>query len=138
MLAPRCFFGRRGLTRRKKAVNCWPRSFTISSPAHKEQDPQIFIVADGSYYEVLHDIIHYHRMFGNAVICPFDDTLSRRLYGASDFIFMPSRYEPCGMAQMIAQLYGSLPIVMATGGLRDTVEHIQLDEELGRGNGFLL
>ncbi len=104
--------------------------------AHKEQDPQIFIVADGPYYEVLHDIIHYHRMFGNAVICPFDDTLSRRLYGASDFIFMPSRYEPCGMAQMIAQLYGSLPIVMATGGLRDTVEHIQLDEELGRGNGF--
>ncbi len=51
----------------------------------------------------------------------FDDNLARRLYAAADFLLMPSRYEPCGLGQMIAQRYGTLPIVRATGGLVDTV-----------------
>jgi starch synthase len=51
----------------------------------------------------------------------FDDQLARRLYAAGDFLLMPSRYEPCGLGQMIAQRYGTLPIVRATGGLVDTV-----------------
>jgi len=51
----------------------------------------------------------------------FDDKLARRLYAAADFLLMPSRYEPCGLGQMIAQRYGTLPIVRATGGLVDTV-----------------
>lgn len=51
----------------------------------------------------------------------FDDQLARRLYAAADFLLMPSRYEPCGLGQMIAQRYGTLPIVRATGGLVDTV-----------------
>jgi starch synthase len=51
----------------------------------------------------------------------FDDNLARKLYAAADFLLMPSRYEPCGLGQMIAQRYGTLPIVRATGGLVDTV-----------------
>ena len=56
-----------------------------------------------------------------AAVFRFDDTLARRLYAGADFFLMPSRYEPCGLGQMIAQRYGTPPIVRATGGLRDTV-----------------
>lgn len=57
-----------------------------------------------------------------AAFLRFDDNLARKLYAAADFLLMPSRYEPCGLGQMIAQRYGTLPIVRATGGLVDTVE----------------
>ena len=51
----------------------------------------------------------------------FDETLARRIYAASDFLLMPSRYEPCGLSQMYAQRFGSLPIARHTGGLADTI-----------------
>ncbi|HUP88265.1 MAG TPA: glycogen synthase [Longimicrobiales bacterium] len=57
----------------------------------------------------------------------FHEPLAHRLYAGGDFFLMPSRYEPCGLGQMIAQRYGTPPIVRATGGLRDTV----VDEQTG-------
>jgi starch synthase len=64
-----------------------------------------------------------------------DDAFVHRLFGAADLILIPSRYEPCGSAQLYAQRYGSPPIVHATGGLKDTV--IDCDAALETGTGFV-
>lgn len=64
----------------------------------------------------------------------FDTSLSRRMYAGGDMLLMPSRYEPCGLAQMIAMRYGCLPVAHATGGLRDTIFDSQEPE---RSTGFL-
>ena len=64
----------------------------------------------------------------------FNDPLAHRLYAGSDFFLMPSQFEPCGLAQMIALRYGTIPIVRATGGLRDTV--VPYNEYTDEGNGF--
>ena len=65
----------------------------------------------------------------------FDDELAHRIYAGADFFLMPSRYEPCGLGQLIALRYGTIPIVRDTGGLADTVT--EFDASRGIGNGFL-
>ncbi|NDJ84538.1 MAG: glycogen synthase [Chloroflexi bacterium] len=68
----------------------------------------------------------------------FDPILAQRIYAGSDIIMMPSRYEPCGMAQMIAQRYGALPLVRETGGLVDTVDNYDNGPaDVGTGFTFL-
>ncbi len=69
-----------------------------------------------------------------AAVIRFDERLAHRIYAASDLFLMPSRYEPCGLGQMIAMRYGALPVVTRTGGLADTVT----DAAEPDGTGFVL
>ncbi|MDE2027756.1 MAG: glycogen synthase [Candidatus Omnitrophica bacterium] len=86
----------------------------------------------------------YHRMIEEAAarhphkigkFLKFDEAVAHKIYAASDFFLMPSTYEPCGLGQMIALRYGSIPIVHKTGGLADTI-HLY-DPIHQTGNGFV-
>lgn len=66
----------------------------------------------------------------------YDETLARKIIAGADFFLMPSRFEPCGLTQMYAMRYGTLPIVRATGGLNDTVENFNEDTQEGTGFTF--
>lgn len=67
-------------------------------------------------------------------IIAFDKALSKKIYAAADIFLMPSKSEPCGLAQMIASEYGTVPLVRETGGLSDTIRYY--NDETGEGNGF--
>ena len=86
---------------------------------------------------------HYEEFFrkaaaknpqGVSVSTVFDENLAHRIYAASDLYLMPSLHEPCGLSQMMALRYGSIPIVRMTGGLKDTIT--PFSETTGEGNGF--
>jgi starch synthase len=67
--------------------------------------------------------------------CGFDSSLAHRIQGGIDFLLMPSRYEPCGLNQIYGMRYGTLPVVRATGGLKDTVQ--EFSPSTMEGTGFL-
>jgi starch synthase len=70
-----------------------------------------------------------------AVRVGFDEALARRIYAGADVVLVPSRYEPCGLTQLIGMRYGAIPLVRATGGLADTVVDVTADA--ARGTGFV-
>jgi starch synthase len=71
-----------------------------------------------------------------ALIRKFDEGLAHRMYAGSDFFLMPSRFEPCGLSQMIALRYGSIPVVRRTGGLKDTIQSVHPKTRAGNGISF--
>lgn len=70
-----------------------------------------------------------------AIHLTFDTKLAKRIYAGADMFLMPSKYEPCGLGQLISLRYGTIPIVRATGGLKDTI--VNFDPERKIGNGFV-
>jgi starch synthase len=96
---------------------------------------QIVFVANGEYQSVFKDIVREHDLGRRVVVRDFSEPMEHFGYAASDFILMPSLFEPCGLPQMTAPKYGSLPIACDTGGIHDTISH--LDLENNTGNGFL-
>ncbi len=96
---------------------------------------QLVMVGDGPFQCHFHDIVARHGLRDHVAVMDFDEDLARLAYAGSDFVFMPSSYEPCGLPQMIGARYGSLPIAHNTGGLHDTVH--QLSDDQASGNGFL-
>ena len=85
-------------------------------------------------YEEQLDAVRHAHAGRVGLFLTFDEGLAHRIYAASDLFLMPSRYEPCGLGQMSAMRYGTLPVVTRTGGLADTVT----DAEHEAGTGFLL
>ncbi len=102
---------------------------------HAASGLQVVFVADGPFKRHFEHIADFHGLRHRIAVRQFDESLSRLAFGASDFVMMPSSYEPCGLAQMVGLKYGSLPIVHRTGGLKDTVAHLSADAT--SGNGFV-
>ncbi len=96
---------------------------------------QVVFVADGPFQQVFRTIVNQHEFHSRVAVCDFSEDLEHLTYGAADFVLMPSLFEPCGLPQMIGQIYGALPVAHETGGIHDTVTH--LDAANDRGSGFL-
>jgi starch synthase len=89
---------------------------------------------DEKYQNALRDVAASYRNTMRLML-QYNDRLAKNIYAGSDLFLMPSRYEPCGLGQMIALRYGAVPVVRKTGGLIDTVE--EWNPGTGRGTGFL-
>ena len=96
---------------------------------------QIVILGTGEqdYHEFLARMAKKHPNI--ALFLTFNVALAQKIYAGSDMFLMPSRFEPCGLGQLIAMRYGSIPLVRDTGGLADTVENF--DPATGTGRGFV-
>lgn len=103
----------------------WQKGLDLVIPAIQEvimRGGAVVVVGSGEYgYEQELERLRDKYPTQMAIYIGYNNSLAHRVYAASDFFFMPSLFEPCGIGQMIAQRYGSLPIVRATGGLKDTI-----------------
>ncbi len=107
----------------------------IIEPLLRHHDVQFVVLGTGDqrYHDRFNEI---HARFPQQVraFLTFNASTAQKIYAGSDMFLMPSRFEPCGLGQMIALRYGTIPIVRATGGLSDTVRNY--DPTTGEGNGF--
>lgn len=113
------------------------KGFDILIPAIPEilkMETQLVILGKGDPY-FSKELATLERGYAHCYrfINDFDESLARRIYAGSDMLLMPSLYEPCGITQMIALRYGTLPIARKVGGLKDTIKDIDDDD----GWGFL-
>jgi starch synthase len=97
---------------------------------------QVAVVANGPHQQHFHQIVSQFDLGSRVAVVDFDERLSHLGYAASDFMIMPSLFEPCGLPQMISPIYGTLPIVHGTGGLFDTISHLSLENNSGNGFRF--
>ncbi|WP_079477660.1 glycogen synthase GlgA [Halobacillus salinus] len=98
-------------------------------------DVQMVVLGTGEYhYEQMLQWVQERHPEKMSTHIRFSEPFSRQIYAGSDLFLMPSRFEPCGIGQLIALRYLSAPIVRETGGLKDTVQ--AYDEDTGEGNGF--
>ncbi|MBQ3107631.1 MAG: glycogen synthase GlgA [Firmicutes bacterium] len=108
---------------------------TYDLPAIVERNMQLVILGVGSpeYEEAFR---WYADKYPSkiAAVLSFNEPMSRRMYACGDLLLMPSRFEPCGLAQMMAMRYGCLPLVRETGGLKDSVQ--PYNQYTGEGTGF--
>lgn len=117
----------------QKGIDLVPEAF---APLLERGDVQLIVLGTGD--EAVHDALqaleakHPQRV---KIWLDFNPPLGQRIYGGCDVFMMPSRYEPCGLGQLISLRYGAVPLVRRTGGLNDTVE--DADEALTRGTGFV-
>lgn len=119
----------------------WQKGIDIATPALRrilgERDVQFIALGDGEpqfsqqIWQVAQDYPHRARAY-----IQYDPAIAQRIYAGADMFLMPSHYEPCGIGQMLAMRYGSLPIVRETGGLADTVENYD-DRDADKGTGFV-
>jgi starch synthase len=99
------------------------------------EEAQVVVLGTGDprYHRELEAIASTTKGF--ALYLKYDEGLAHRIYASSDMFLMPSRFEPCGLGQLISMRYGTVPIARNTGGLADTVT--DLDGDPGRGTGFV-
>jgi len=102
----------------------------------KDAKIQLVILGRGSdyYHDLLRQAVSRYPQ-NIAALLVFDDSLAHLVYAGCDMFLMPSKFEPCGLGQMVAMRYGAIPIVRHTGGLADTVQ--DLTPDLSEGTGFV-
>ncbi len=96
---------------------------------------QLVLLGSGDdYYQKLFAELKMKHQMQMSIYLGFNQDLAQKIYAGADMFLMPSRFEPCGLSQLISLRYGTIPIVRAVGGLADTIENY--DEAKGKGNGF--
>ena len=102
-----------------------------------QKDIQFVVLGTGDYwYEETFKNLQYRYPDKVSANIKFDNSLAHKIYAATDMFLMPSLFEPCGLGQLIALRYGSIPIVRGTGGLKDTISPYNKYTGIGNGFGF--